>query len=743
MPIITIAGTPIDFPSSGREPNWADAVIQFAQATADTLFDGIDGPDTATDNAIVRFNGITGKIAQNSTVTIADTTGAMAFTAATGAHLTWTTNGAGNIGTSLAAGSPANIYATTSILSPYFSTGTANVATTGQVRLAYQEIIGWRNSTNDANLTLSADEDFFKFTGGQVGIINGSVSAPGLRFISDSQAGLYFNEGAWLSFNEGGRIGVTSTGVNVPGLTASYAVVTDGSKNLASLAYTSANTASTLVQRDDSGNFSMSALTATTGTFSSTLGVTGASTLAALSATTGTFSSTLGVTGASTLAALTATTGAFSSTVSMTGLTATTGAFSSTLAVTGASTLTGNITLNAATTVAQSFVREVGDGSTEISGGTSVGSGGTLKLYGATHETKASWLELVQGGTARVTINSGSAASTTVPWTFSMATASTSPSTGAVIVSAGGLGVSGAGFFGGALNSRISASGTLGPYLFLHNSAASALGNTSSVIFGNNSGAGTTTSAKISVINTNAGNGADRMVFSTHSGGGVITEAMSISSTQDVSFSRGTSPGEIRFLEGSGGGTNYIGFKAPAAVTTSLVYELPTADGSDGQVLATDGAGVMSWVDVSSTAESGELILHTGNGHGSTNTKIRRFTTIEANTGTQYTYADSATNGMSVTIDETGFYAIDYTDVDSAAPSQLGISVNSAQLTTNIGSITAANRKAYAAVPTGDQTSVSIVIKLTAGDVVRAHTNGSTIVAFAVSRFSIRKISGV
>jgi hypothetical protein len=55
--------------------------------------------------------------------------------------------------------------------------------------------------------------------------------------------------------------GVTNTAtitatVNLPGLTASRAVVTDGSKNLASLQYTDANTASTLVSRDGSGNFS-------------------------------------------------------------------------------------------------------------------------------------------------------------------------------------------------------------------------------------------------------------------------------------------------------------------------------------------------------------------------------------------------------------------------------------------------------------------------------------------------------
>jgi len=32
LPIITIAGTPIDFPDTGNSPIWSDAIIQFAQA---------------------------------------------------------------------------------------------------------------------------------------------------------------------------------------------------------------------------------------------------------------------------------------------------------------------------------------------------------------------------------------------------------------------------------------------------------------------------------------------------------------------------------------------------------------------------------------------------------------------------------------------------------------------------------------------------------------------------------------
>lgn len=37
MPLITIQGTPIDFPNSATAPNWAPAVIQFAEAVADAL----------------------------------------------------------------------------------------------------------------------------------------------------------------------------------------------------------------------------------------------------------------------------------------------------------------------------------------------------------------------------------------------------------------------------------------------------------------------------------------------------------------------------------------------------------------------------------------------------------------------------------------------------------------------------------------------------------------------------------
>jgi len=42
--------------------------------------------------------------------------------------------------------------------------------------------------------------------------------------------------------------------------------------------------------------------------------------------------------------------------------------------------------------------------------------------------------------------------------------------------------------------------------------------------------------------------------------------------------------------------SNYLGFKAPSSVASDLVYTLP-ADGSNGQVLSTNGSGVLSFVD--------------------------------------------------------------------------------------------------------------------------------------------------
>lgn len=50
--------------------------------------------------------------------------------------------------------------------------------------------------------------------------------------------------------------------------------------------------------------------------------------------------------------------------------------------------------------------------------------------------------------------------------------------------------------------------------------------------------------------------------------------------------------------------TNYVAFKAPATIGSNVTWTLPATDGTAGQVLSTNGSGVLSWVTVTITPQS-------------------------------------------------------------------------------------------------------------------------------------------
>jgi len=134
-----------------------------------------------------------------------------------------------------------------------------------------------------------------------------------------------------------------------------------------------------------------------------------------------------------------------------------------------------------------------------------------------------------------------------------------------------------------------------------------------------------------------------------------------------------------------------------------------------------------------------EVYLETGNGRGSTNTVIRRFTTTTTSRGAAITYADSASNGASFTINEDGLYAISYVDAYSAGSSRHGVSVDSTELTTDIGSITASTRLGHTQASTGLIACFATTTFLTAGQVVRPH--GQTTQDSSAAYFRITKVS--
>ena len=63
---------------------------------------------------------------------------------------------------------------------------------------------------------------------------------------------------------------------------------------------------------------------------------------------------------------------------------------------------------------------------------------------------------------------------------------------------------------------------------------------------------------------------------------------------------------ELRF---NGSSSGYVGLK-PAAAAGSTVYTLPSADGTSGQVLSTNGSATLSWATAASTAVNYNYILN-------------------------------------------------------------------------------------------------------------------------------------
>ena len=53
--------------------------------------------------------------------------------------------------------------------------------------------------------------------------------------------------------------------------------------------------------------------------------------------------------------------------------------------------------------------------------------------------------------------------------------------------------------------------------------------------------------------------------------------------------------GTTRYFEASANGTNFVAFKAPTSVAADLTFTLPGVDGTAGQVIVTDGNGVLSF----------------------------------------------------------------------------------------------------------------------------------------------------
>lgn len=176
--------------------------------------------------------------------------------------------------------------------------------------------------------------------------------------------------------------------------------------------------------------------------------------------------------------------------------------------------------------------------------------------------------------------------------------------------------------------------------------------------------------------------------------------------------------------EGGAGGADGAWTIYSTSVLTNRPYrvigfydETQTTAGTHSAALTqVHGVSGRTKMDVADT-----IHVTTDIGFGSTNTAIRRFSTIEHSQGNSVSFNDSATLGSSFTINKTGIYAISLTDNFTAA-AHMGISKNSNQLTTGIQSITQSHvLAATTTTAAAYMGNVAITTLLYAGDVIRAH----------------------
>jgi hypothetical protein len=120
--------------------------------------------------------------------------------------------------------------------------------------------------------------------------------------------------------------------------------------------------------------------------------------------------------------------------------------------------------------------------------------------------------------------------------------------------------------------------------------------------------------------------------------------------------------GELRFVELTSNGTEYLGFKAPDSIANNTIWTLPFQDGTSGAVLSTNGSGTLAWISPSTGS-----VTTIDTGTGLAGGPITSAGTISlANVGTAGTYTKVTTNAHGQITNGTTLTASDIPSLDAS-----------------------------------------------------------------------------
>jgi hypothetical protein len=171
-------------------------------------------------------------------------------------------------------------------------------------------------------------------------------------------------------------------------------------------------------------------------------------------------------------------------------------------------------------------------------------------------------------------------------------------------------------------------------------------------------------------------NGTERIRFDANGNVGIGTSAptqkLDVEGTI-LSGPKGTAAGDggaIRLEELATNGANTVGFRAPDAITSDILWQLPGVDGTSGQLLQTNGAGVLSWTSAPApTANSlnfshflDAMTLDASTNIEADNSEVLSITNI--GTGDSFRVNDAPGDTSPFVIDQNGNVGIGTTAVD-------------------------------------------------------------------------------
>lgn len=150
-----------------------------------------------------------------------------------------------------------------------------------------------------------------------------------------------------------------------------------------------------------------------------------------------------------------------------------------------------------------------------------------------------------------------------------------------------------------------------------------------------------------------------------------------------------------------------------------LIFHVATTSAS-AWTLKVDRVSIRPLVNlVGAVTAPSYVLLTAGNGFGSTNTNVRRYTNSTV-IGSAFTYADSATDGASITINEDGTYSMNRLDRNTGAASNFGITLNDVA-SSGINSVASGSRLSYTMTASNlSSNAPNTGFPLSIGDVIRA-----------------------